>query len=62
MVKAGIKLTSEIEAFKVLNQKVEMLVKDKQELEEDYGDIPEEFQGKAIVNIADMYKDSVLQT
>ena len=43
MVKAGIKLTSEIEAFKELHKKVEQL-KEKR-ASEDFDDIPDEFLG-----------------
>ena len=50
MVKANIKTETEIEQFYCLQNKVEKLVIEKQQAEVDYGDIPDEFRGKAIAH------------
>ncbi len=45
MLKARIKTQMDIEKFRALQQKVEQLVVEKQRLEVDYDDMPDEFKG-----------------
>ena len=45
MMKACIKTKSEIEHFRLLQEKVEKILITKHKTEVDYGEIPEEFKG-----------------
>ena len=45
MQKAMIKSSAEIEHFRQIKLKVDKIVKEKATVEEDYGDVPDEFKG-----------------
>lgn len=45
IVKANIKTASEVEQFQKLSEKVQRIVVEKQKMEVDYGDIPDDFRG-----------------
>ena len=46
MRKARIKTESEIEHFRNIQERVQEIVQQRAEAEEDYGDIPDEFKGQ----------------
>ena len=46
MVRAQIKTPSEIERFRTIQGKVQLLLIEKNQAEEDFGDIPDEFRGQ----------------
>ena len=47
MSKANIKTSSELERFNQLKARVDKIVAERREDEEDFGDVPDEFMGKA---------------
>ena len=46
MVRARIKTPSEVERFRMIEEKVHLLLIEKHQAEEDFGDIPDEFRGQ----------------
>lgn len=50
MIRAQIKTAIDIERFKDLQRRVQKIVDDNRQREQDWGDIPDEFRGNALDN------------